>query len=217
MTNHAGLSRSAKESLRHKPSGISGMSASGGSSVSARHAHSQSDIPDDLASDYSLLTPGRAVERKRTFLLVDDAVSNCKMLKMLLTKRGIECHVANNGLEGVKAYRQSVASRGDQGAKSVLIFDVIVLDFTMPVMGGEQAARTLRAEGFTGLIVGLSGNTLEEDVNIFLAAGADCVFSKPFREESLSQLMGFLNDFGCESTPLTRRAIRQSMQQDQIG
>ena len=49
-------------------------------------------------------------------------------------------------------------------------------------MGGEQAARIIREEGYGGLIVGLSGNTLDEDVVKFLAAGADCVFAKPFRE-----------------------------------
>ena len=34
-----------------------------------------------------------------------DTVSNCKMLKMLLNKKGIDCDMASNGLEAVTAYK----------------------------------------------------------------------------------------------------------------
>ena len=36
-----------------------------------------------------------------------------------------------------------------------MVFDIIVMDFTMPVMGGEQAARIIRNDGFNGLIIGM--------------------------------------------------------------
>lgn len=37
-------------------------------------------------------------------------------------------------------------------------FDVVLLDNQMPTMGGEQTARALRALGFTGMIVGMTGD-----------------------------------------------------------
>ena len=35
---------------------------------------------------------------------------------MLLTKRGVDCHLASNGQEAVNAFRETIAARADQGA-----------------------------------------------------------------------------------------------------
>ena len=58
---------------------------------------------------------------------------------------------------------------------------VVLLDGQMPVLDGHGAATALRAMGFTGAIVGVSGNALAEDVAAFVAAGADSVVVKPVR------------------------------------
>ena len=47
------------------------------------------------------------------------------------------------------------------------------------VMDGYAATRALRALGFRGLIIGVTGNALEADVAAFIAEGVDAVVSKP--------------------------------------
>ena len=52
---------------------------------------------------------------------------------------------------------------------------------------GTDASREIRNFGFTRLIVGITGNALDDDVAAFLLAGADCVIAKPLRTNSLGE------------------------------
>ena len=67
---------------------------------------------------------------------------------------------------------------------------------------------TLRQLGYTGLIVGLTGNDLSDDLESFLQAGADCVYAKPFREHDLTALMIHLQTYGFASNAVNRAALR---------
>ncbi len=52
----------------------------------------------------------------------------------------------------------------------------------MPVMDGCTAARVLRRElGFAMLVVGVTGNVMDDDVEAYLNAGADAVLMKPIQ------------------------------------
>lgn len=64
-------------------------------------------------------------------------------------------------------------------------YDAILMDDNMKRMNGPQAVRTVRAMGFRGLIIGLTGNSHKEDVDHFLAQGITCVLPKPLRVEAL--------------------------------
>ena len=59
----------------------------------------------------------------------------------------------------------------------------------MPVMTGEETIRALRSCGYSGLVVGLTGYAMEEDVNRFKAAGLDAIFSKPLDVAALTKLL----------------------------
>ena len=61
------------------------------------------------------------------------------------------------------------------------------------------ATKALRAEGFSNLIVGVTGNVLDEDVRTFLQAGADCVLGKPVRFSTISSLVRFVRQSGFSS------------------
>jgi CheY-like chemotaxis protein len=63
------------------------------------------------------------------------------------------------------------------------------MDFIMPVMDGPEATRLLRDAGFKGLIVGITGNMREEEVEHFKSCGADVVMGKPLDIEYLAQLL----------------------------
>lgn len=150
---------------------------------------------------------GSFKDRRLRFLLVDDTASNCKMLKMLLRRKGIDSDIAYDGQAAVDLYK---VPSTDAGARRPAVHDVIFMDHTMPVMSGIEATSIIRSLGYTGLIIGLTGNALDDDVDAFLKAGADCVTLKPFREEHLNALLDFLTEHGCESNPKIKKVMRHT-------
>ena len=47
------------------------------------------------------------------------------------------------------------------------------------VMHGPDATAELRKAGYNGMVVGVTGNVLQDDIDYFLKCGADAVLSKP--------------------------------------
>jgi osomolarity two-component system sensor histidine kinase SLN1 len=70
------------------------------------------------------------------------------------------------------------------------------MDNIMDNMNGVDATRIIRQLGFSGVIIGLTGNVLKSDIDAFLAAGADHVFPKPFERETLADLLQVLANKG---------------------
>ena len=64
-------------------------------------------------------------------------------------------------------------------------FDLILMDFQMPVMTGPEAAYEMRKDGFKGWIIGVTGNALDVDLEHFISQGADRVLTKPVSLRSL--------------------------------
>ena len=57
----------------------------------------------------------------------------------------------------------------------------------------------MRHYGYNKLIVGVTGNALDDDVAQFLDHGADIVFSKPFNTQYLDALVRFIDSNSCLS------------------
>ena len=57
--------------------------------------------------------------------------------------------------------------------------DVILMDFVMPQLNGPDAVREIRNMGYTGVVIGVTGNAQQEDIDVFLYHGSDRVISKP--------------------------------------
>ena len=49
----------------------------------------------------------------------------------------------------------------------------------MPIMDGPAAITAIRAMGYQGVILGLTGNVLAVDQDVMVKAGADGVLTKP--------------------------------------
>ena len=120
--------------------------------------------------------PDPPIERSYDILVVDDSGLNRKLLCRLLRASKHICDEANDGLAALE--RVKIKMAGDLGAK--LRYDVILIDFVMPVMDGPTATKAIRALGYGGLILGVTGNTLDSDINYFVKCGADAVLAKPF-------------------------------------
>lgn len=67
--------------------------------------------------------------------------------------------------------------------------DVVFMDNIMKTMHGPEAAKELRALGYLGVIVGVSGNVLQEDINSYLKAGATFFLNKPIDTRQLVNIM----------------------------
>jgi CheY-like chemotaxis protein len=65
-------------------------------------------------------------------LLVDDNADGLLVRRALLEEQGFDVHIAANGEEGLKLYE-------------VRSFAVVVTDYRMPVMGGLELIRRIRA------------------------------------------------------------------------
>jgi signal transduction histidine kinase/CheY-like chemotaxis protein len=109
-------------------------------------------------------------------LLAEDNIVNQRVAVGLLTKRGHDITVANNGLEALEAL--------ERGA-----FDVVLMDVQMPEMGGLEATAAIRererVNGSRTRIVAMTANAMAGDRERYLAAGMDGYVSKPIHAATL--------------------------------
>ena len=66
---------------------------------------------------------------------------------------------------------------------------------------GLEAVRRLREEGYAKLVVGVTGNILDDDVVEYLGAGADMVMGKPVKLVLLKKLLRHATEHGAASMP----------------
>lgn len=59
----------------------------------------------------------------------------------------------------------------------------------MPVMNGPTASKRIRELGYEGMIFGLTGHALSEDIRDYISSGADKVIVKPLRKDVLFGLI----------------------------
>lgn len=114
-------------------------------------------------------------------LIVDDSRFVRGYLRGLLEKKGIQCEEAADGHAGLERLRSSPP------------FDLVLLDWNMPVMNGLDMLKQLRAEGFTGMKVLMVTTEAENDyITRALDAGADEYLMKPFDNEAFDEKLAML-------------------------
>jgi CheY-like chemotaxis protein len=59
----------------------------------------------------------------------------------------------------------------------------------MPKMCGVEVVQCVRDLGLPTLVVGCTGNALQEDQEEYLAAGANRVLSKPIHQSSIEEVL----------------------------
>lgn len=106
-------------------------------------------------------------------LLVEDNELNREIAEEILKSAGVQVDCAGNGKEAVEKYEAS-----EQGT-----YDLIFMDIQMPVMDGLEASRKIRQSERVDndvMIVALSANAHEEDVENCRCAGMNGHIPKPF-------------------------------------
>ena len=162
--------------------------------------------------------------------------SNRKMLQALLKNNGAtKVDTAENGLEAVHAAQANplkydiifmdnlmpvmVRAVGHYGLR--ITYNTLNL-YWYPVNSriflhnnnqcGLEAVRKLREEGYAKLVVGVTGNVLDDDVMEYLAAGADLVLGKPVKVDMLRMLIRHVKEHGNLSRPdMTLWEVRSSV------
>ena len=110
----------------------------------------------------------------RRILLVEDDPLNREIAALLLGQVGLETDSAEDGEIAV-----TLAAKGN--------YALILMDMQMPVMGGLDATRLIRASGTAHRIpiVAITANAFSEDRERCLAAGMDDFIAKPFNPDNL--------------------------------
>ena len=105
-------------------------------------------------------------------LVVEDNEINREIATFMLESVGIVPTCAINGKEALDKVKEGA-------------YDCILMDVMMPVMGGLEATRQLRAMGIEIPIIAMSANAFKDDVERSLNAGMNAHLSKPIDEKLL--------------------------------
>ena len=63
------------------------------------------------------------------------------------------------------------------------------MDEIMPIMKGSEAISIIRRLGYTGPIISVTGNVLDEDQRFIIESGATRVVGKPLKLQDLEQIL----------------------------
>jgi CheY-like chemotaxis protein len=75
--------------------------------------------------------------------------------------------------------------------------DFVLMDYVMIRMNGPEAVQRMRSDlGYKGVVIGITGNALPEDMDNFRSHGADLVLTKPLTNARLMEAMTMTRDDG---------------------
>ena len=70
------------------------------------------------------------------------------------------------------------------------VIDLVLMDYVMVRMDGPEAVQKMRADlGYRGVVIGITGNALPEDLDNFRQHGANIVLTKPLTNAKLIDVM----------------------------
>jgi two-component system, cell cycle response regulator CpdR len=104
---------------------------------------------------------------KKKILVVDDEPQVCGVVKMLLEFDGHEVVTASNGQEALTLFEQGK-------------FDLVITDYTMPGMKGDELALALKAHQPGQPVVMLTAHAEMLKTETVPLLGVDQLVSKPF-------------------------------------
>lgn len=127
---------------------------------------------------------------KTQILVAEDFPLNQDVVRLMLSDSRFEPVFTNNGKEGLDRY---IAEKGN--------FPAILMDVSMPVMDGYEAARQInKYEQANGLphtpIIALTGHALKNDRQDCLDAGMDDYLTKPVKQSELLEKLEYYSSGG---------------------
>jgi len=111
-------------------------------------------------------------------LLVEDNMTNQKIIRGLLEESGINIDVANNGQEAIDLVENFKEK-----------YDLIFMDIQMPVMDGFEATKHIKVINADIPIIALSANAMKEDADKTKEAGMQEHLNKPIEVDKLYNVL----------------------------
>ena len=144
--------------------------------------------------ELSALTAGKGTDSSLSglhALVVEDSKVARTMLVKLLKSLKCTTDEAEDGAVAVKMVSAMINHENDEindneynesfYVYKPTMYDFILCDSVMPVMDGPSAVQKIRAMGYDKPIIGVTGNTLPEQIQDFIAHGADEIVTKPVK------------------------------------
>jgi CheY-like chemotaxis protein len=112
-------------------------------------------------------------------LVVEDSPDIRVLIRMLLESAGHEVITASDGREGVETARRERP-------------DLVLMDLSLPVLSGWEAAHQIKSAPETGgiTVIAVTAHAMQGDRERALAAGCDGFLSKPIDEENFEKEVG---------------------------
>ncbi len=110
------------------------------------------------------------------FLVAEDHEVNQQLFKTILENLGHEVHIANNGVEAVKAVKSQS-------------YDLIFMDVQMPEMNGYEATTSIRELGVNTPIIAVTASALKGEEEKCLDVGMNGFLVKPFKKKDLIPIL----------------------------
>lgn len=146
-------------------------------SVDARQWHMQSQ---PIVTRGTLVSNESMRRYEGHVLLVEDNPVNQKVAVRFLERMGCKVRVADNGVEGVKAWQEAR-------------FDIVLMDLQMPLMDGLTATRRIReleaGSGRATPIVALTANAMAGQLERCMEAGMNGFLTKPLEIARLHETL----------------------------
>lgn len=107
-------------------------------------------------------------------LVVDDDAYSRTLCDLILTRWGLQVHLANDGQEALSLVQQHS-------------FDIVLTDIQLPGISGKTVARNIRKLDKQVPIIALTANILSNDEGFFKNSAITGHILKPFTEQELHQ------------------------------
>lgn len=114
--------------------------------------------------------------RAKKVLIVEDNKINQVVTKRILTKKGYNCDIAENGVEAVRKVKD-------------VTYDLILMDINMPEMDGIEAAKCIRLLKMDLPIIALTAVEEEQIKEDIFNAGMNDFIIKPYDVQQFHQII----------------------------
>jgi two-component system, NtrC family, response regulator AtoC len=120
------------------------------------------------------LTMGAPPFPPKRILVVDDEPFVCDAVKLMLAFDGHEVETAGSGQEALALYEPGK-------------FDVVITDFAMPTMKGDELAAAIKAKDPQQRVIMITAYAEMLQSSGAALKGVDCMIGKPFLLENLRE------------------------------
>ena len=147
------------------------------------HANPVTALEESLATTLiSPLDPRvvlKEIASSKRLLIAEDNLINQKVMVMMLKGLGFEN--VDTALDGALAVQLA--------KQHSLLYDLILMDISMPVFDGISATVEIRRAGLNIPIVAMTANALKGDMDLYLAKGMNDYVSKPVDRQILADVL----------------------------